>query len=110
MNIVKAGRAIPLKWQIFNETVEPVADLQPAVVMISSVTIPCSGMVGATNEVDEYATGNSGLQNLADGIYQLNWNTPKTYAGTCRRLRLDLGERNPDGTRFYRTADFQFTR
>ena len=25
-------------------------------------------------------------------------------------VRLDLGERNPDGTTIYRTADFKFTR
>ncbi|MBA2721163.1 MAG: hypothetical protein H0U52_18265 [Chloroflexi bacterium] len=31
-------------------------------------------------------------------------------AGTCRRLRLNLGEGNPDGTPHYRTADFQCTR
>jgi hypothetical protein len=34
--------------------------------------------------------------------YQINWKSPTTYAGTCKRLRLDLGE----GT--YRTADFRF--
>jgi hypothetical protein len=28
----------------------------------------------------------------------------------CRRVRLDLGERNADGTTFCRTADFHFTR
>ena len=60
--------------------------------------------------VEEYAAGASGLQNLGDGIYQLNWGTAKSYASTCRRVRLDLGERNPDGTIFYRTADFKFTR
>jgi hypothetical protein len=47
---------------------------------------------------------------LGDGAYQLNWVTSQTFAGTCRRLRLDLGEQNPDGTSFYRTADFGFTR
>jgi len=60
--------------------------------------------------VEEYATGVSGLQNLGDGAYQLNWATSKAFAGTCRRLRLDLGEQNPDGTPFYRTADFRFTK
>ena len=44
------------------------------------------------------------------GAYQLNWATAKAFAGTCRRLRLDLGEKHPDGTRFYRTADFRFTK
>ena len=35
--------------------------------------------------------------------YQLNWKTPKTYAGSCRTLRMDLG----DGVQH--TAEFRFT-
>ena len=59
--------------------------------------------------MEEYAAGSSDLQYLGDGNYQLNWGTAKNYAGTCRRVRIDLGERNPDGTSYYRTADFRFT-
>jgi hypothetical protein len=110
LNVAKAGRAIPLKWQVFDFAVAPVIDLDPAVVRISSVVIPCDGGGLPSDSVEEYATGGSGLQNLGGGVYQVNWNASKSYAGTCRRLRLDLGERNPDGTPFYRTADFRFTR
>ena len=110
LNVAKAGRAIPLKWQVFDETVAPLLDLDPAVVKLYSVAIPCDSAGGSTDPLEEYAAGASGLQSLGDGVYQLNWKTPKSYGGTCRRLRLDLGERNPDGTIFYRTADFQFTR
>jgi hypothetical protein len=110
LNVAKAGRAIPIKWQVFDEVVAPVTDLDPAVVRISSVAIDCAASGSGTDAIEEYAPGQSGLQNLGDGVYQLNWATPKGYAGTCRRLRLDLGERNPDGSTIYRTADFQFTR
>jgi hypothetical protein len=110
LNVAKAGRAIPLKWQLFDETVAPVLDLDPAVVKFSSVAIPCDASSESSDVLEEYASGGSGLQNLGDGIYQLNWATLKNYAGSCRRLRLDVGERNPDGTIYYRTADFQFTR
>jgi hypothetical protein len=109
-NVAKAGRAIPLKWQVFDFNAAPVLDLDAAVVKLSSVAIPCEAAGGSTDAVEEYAAGASGLQNLGEGVYQLNWATLKSYAGSCRRLRLDLGERNPDGTVFYRTADFQFTR
>ena len=109
-NVAKAGRAIPLKWQVFDEVVAPVTDLDAAVVKISSVEIDCDASGDGTDAIEEYATGQSGLQNLGDGVYQLNWSTSKSYAGTCRRLRLDLGERNPDGSTIYRTADFEFTR
>ena len=110
LNVAKAGRAIPLKWQLFDENVEPVAGLKPANVRISSVAIDCDAADGGTDAIEEYAPGQSGLQSLGDGVYQLNWSTSKSYAGSCRRLRLDLGERNPDGSTIYRTADFQFTR
>jgi hypothetical protein len=110
LNVAKAGRAIPLKWQVFDFAVAPVTDLDAAVVRISSVVIPCDGGGLPSDSVEEYATGGSGLQNLGGGVYQLNWATAKSYAGTCRRLRLDLGERNPDGTPFYRSADLRFTR
>jgi hypothetical protein len=110
LNVAKAGRAIPLKWQVFDESVAPVTDLDPANVKVSSVVIGCGASGGGTDAIEEYAEGQSGLQNLGEGMYQLNWSTSKSYAGTCRRLRLDLGERNPDGSTFYRTADFQFTR
>ena len=50
------------------------------------------------------AAGASGLQNLGDGNYQLNWKSPTSYAGSCKRLRLDLG----DGSSH--TADFKFTK
>ena len=85
-------------------------DLDPDVVKVSSVAISCDASGGSSDLLEEYAAGASGLEHLGDGVYQLNWKSSKDYAGTCRRLRLDLGERNPDGTVFYRTADFQFTR
>jgi hypothetical protein len=110
LNVAKAGRAIPLKWQVFDENVAPVTGLDPEIVKVSSVAINCAASGSGADVIEEYATGQSGLQNLGDGVYQLNWSTSKSYAGTCRRLRLDLGERNPDGSTFYRTADFQFTR
>lgn len=110
LNVAKAGRAIPLKWQVFDFAVAPVVDLDPTVVAISSVSIPCEGTGLPSDGVEEYAAGGSRLQNLGDGVYQINWATSKQHAGTCRRLLLDLGERNPDGTPFHRTADFHFTR
>jgi hypothetical protein len=110
VNVAKAGRAVPLKWQVFDATTAPVTDLDPAAARITSGLVDCGGSGGTGDLLEEYARGGSGLQNLGDGVYQLNWDTQKAYAGTCRQLRLDLGERNPDGTPFYRTAEFRFTR
>lgn len=110
LNIAKAGRAVPLKWQLFDYLAAPVLDLKSAAVKVSSVQISCGASANSGDPLEEYAAGESGLQNLGNGVYQLNWSTSKSYAGTCRRLRLDVGERNPDGTVYYRTADFSFTR
>ncbi|MGZ4687894.1 PxKF domain-containing protein, partial [Oryzihumus sp.] len=59
---------------------------------------------GTADQVEEYAAGGSGLQNLGDGYYQLNWKTPTSYAGSCKTAQLDLGDGTPH------TAAFAFVR
>jgi hypothetical protein len=101
VNLAKAGQAIPLKWRVVDGAGAGVTTLTRVSVTVTDRA--CAA--GATADaVEEYATGSSGLQNLGDGRYQLNWATPKSYAGSCKTLRLDLG----DGVA--RTADFSFTR
>jgi hypothetical protein len=101
VNVAKAGQVIPLKWRLLDAAGVPITSLTAATVNVASLT--CS--LGATEDnVEEYATGNSGLQNLGAGYYQFNWATPKTYAGSCKTLQLDLR----DG--ITRTALFQFTK
>ena len=110
LNVAKAGQAIPLKWRLYDLGGNPVTNLPAAAVHVTSVLLSCSASTGVVDAVEQYAAGASGLQNLGGGAYQFNWATSKSFAGGCRRLRLDLSESNPDGTPFYRTADFQFTR
>jgi hypothetical protein len=111
VNVAKAGRAIPLKGRLTDLGNNPVTNLATTVVQVTSVAVGCLGLSQTTHPVEEYATGASGLQNLGGGDYQLNWATEQAYVGTCRRLRLDLGERQEDGTTpIYHTADFQFTK
>jgi hypothetical protein len=108
LNVARAGRTIPLKWRLYDLGNNPVTNLSPAVVQVGSVSLTCGSGSAGSDAVEEYASGGSGLQNQGGGAYQFNWATPSGYAGTCRQLRLDLGERNPDGTPYYRTANFQF--
>jgi hypothetical protein len=42
-----------------------------------------------------------------DGNYQLDWKSPASYAGSCKRLRLDLFEGTAASPVFH-TADFHF--
>ncbi len=101
VNLARADQVIPLKWRVVDGAGAGVTTLTRVSVTVTDRA--CAA--GATADaVEEYATGSSGLQNKGDGHYQLNWATPKSYAGSCKTLRLDLG----DGVA--RTADFSFTR
>ncbi|MDQ2690949.1 MAG: PxKF domain-containing protein [Chloroflexota bacterium] len=101
LNIAKAGQAIPLKWRLTDANGAPILDLTTVTVTVSSLS--CSS--GTTvDQIEEYASGASGLQNLGNGYYQFNWNTPRSYASSCKTLNLKLG----DG--IVHTAQFQFKR
>jgi hypothetical protein len=102
LNRATAGRAIPLKWRLTDASGNPVTNLAAA--SITTVTLSCATLTEGVDAIEEYAAGASGLQNLGDGFYQVNWKSPSTYAGACKRLRLDLGE----GA--YRTVDFRFVK
>ena len=100
-NVAKAGRIIPLKWRVTDGNGAPITDLTS--VSVTAASLSCS--VGTSEDaIEEYASGSSGLQNLGDGYYQFNWATPKSYANSCKTMRLDLG----DG--IAHTATFEFTK
>jgi hypothetical protein len=101
VNVANAGRNLPLKFRITDANGEPIANLTS--VRLAAPVFACS--TGAPSDViEEYVEIDSGLRYLGNGEYQYNWKTPKSYAGTCRTLKLDLGE----GTGLERTALFQF--
>ncbi|MFU8872852.1 PxKF domain-containing protein [Micromonospora sp. SL4-19] len=100
-NKAKAGQAIPIKWRLTDATGAPVTNLAAA--PLSVVTADCA-TARTLAAIEEYASDASGLQNLGNGYYQVNWKTPKTYAGTCQKLRVELGE----GPAVAHTALFQF--
>ena len=89
-NVMKAGRAIPVKWSLTGLAGDPVVGAHAS---LTSIRVDCATGTGDTvNPVDEYATGASGLQDFGDGTYQWNWATSASYAGTCRELRLTLDD------------------
>lgn len=100
-NVAKAGQTIPLKWRLTDATGAPATDLASAAVTVQGLTCELGT---TTDQIEEYAPGSSGLQNLGDGYYAYNWKTPTSYAKSCKTLRMDLGEG------VYRTALFKFTR
>jgi hypothetical protein len=99
MNSAKAGQAIPLKWRLTDANGAPVLNLTSVNVSVASLS--CS--LGTTiDQLEEYAAGSSGLQNLGDGYYQFNWKMPTSYANSCKTMNLNLGDGVPH------TAQFQF--
>jgi hypothetical protein len=101
LNVAKAGQAIPLKWRLTDAAGLPITNLTTVTITVKEYA--CA--VGSTaDQVEEYAAGGSGLQNLGDGYYQLNWKSPASYKGSCKELVLTLG----NGATY--SALFQFTK
>jgi uncharacterized repeat protein (TIGR01451 family) len=92
MNLSKAGQAIPLKWQLLDYFNNPVTTLASVIVKVKD--LQCTNLSN-TDQIEEYATGSTGLQNLGGGYYQFNWKTPSSYASSCKNLLLDVGEGKP---------------
>jgi hypothetical protein len=89
VNVAKAGQTVPLKWRLLNAAGTPVTTLTS--VTVTAVSRACD--LGTTlDQIEEYAAGASGLQNLGAGYYQYNWQAPKSYAQSCKTLRLALGD------------------
>ena len=100
VNSARAGRTIPLRWRITDATGAPITTLTAATITVKDLS--CT-MGSTANQIEESTAGASGLQNLGDGYYQLNWKTSSTYARSCKLLQLDLGEGSG-----VRTASFEF--
>jgi hypothetical protein len=88
MNVSKAGQAIPLKWRLTDALGHPITNLTS--VSIQAMDLNCA-LGNTTDQIEEYASGSSGLQNLGDGNYQFNWKTPGGYAGSCKSVALAFG-------------------
>lgn len=108
LNKVKAGSTRPLPFQLFDSLGNPVTNLSlcnsfsgttcndagvPAGtpwINISSVGIACpnGAPVNPATDATVAFSGNSGLQNLGGGLYQLNWKTQKSWVGFCANVKV----------------------
>ena len=109
VNVANAGRTIPVKWRLVNADGIGVSD-PSSFVSLTSTAGGCEG-TASTDIVDTYVDG-SGLQYLGDGNWQFNWKTPKSYAGQCRTIALNLADSTGDAPATLealgRTATFSF--
>lgn len=100
LNQAKAGQTIPLKWRLVTLAGAPITNVTTATITVSSYD--CS-LAPTIDQVEEVAAGASGLQNLGNGYYLLNWKSPSTYTGSCKTLHLSAGGLKHD-------ALFKFTK
>ena len=89
VNSVKAGQAVPVKWRSVDSAGVPIANLTAASLAFQSVSCASGSTVDV---IEQTVAGASGLQNLGNGYYQLNWKSPKALAGACGTLRLSIGD------------------
>jgi hypothetical protein len=100
VNNAKAGQTIPIKWRLSDFFGIAVSD-PASFVSVTSGSTSCEA--SDPQDAIETYTANSGLQYLGNGNWQLNWKTPKSYAGQCRVMRLNLADGTTD-----RLAEFKF--
>jgi hypothetical protein len=89
MNVATAGRTLPFKWRLVDAGGSPVTTL--ANVTVRTTTIACDGSA-VSDAIEDYATSNTGLLDLGGGEYQYNWQSPKSFENSCRKVTVDLGD------------------
>jgi hypothetical protein len=99
LNAVKAGSTRPLKFQWFDNLGNPVTNLTWCAnttgtgctapwVNLEYFSINCATDAGTTIFTDVSSPGNSGFQNQGGGNYQMNWQTRKSWKGTCATVQV----------------------
>ena len=98
LNLVNAGRAIPVKFSLSgNKGLNIFAAGYP-----KSQTIDCDSTAPVDGIEQTVTAGGSSLQyNALTDVYTYVWKTDKAWAGTCRQLVLGLA----DGT--FKLANFK---
>ena len=106
LNIAKAGRVIPVKWQLQDATGAFISDL--GVVAGTGVQVVSCGSIESEEASAVEAAETSGEAGLhyddVNDQFVFNWKTRKNLADKCAEFLLDL----IDGTTH--TAEFEFTR
>lgn len=87
----KAGSTVKLKFTIREPSGTPATSLQRATILVET-RIPCAAGGPTPDGPPVTVAIGRGLTHLGSGEYAVEWKTPKTYARSCKLMRLDLGE------------------
>lgn len=84
--VMQAGRAVPVVWRLTKDGA-PVDD--PAhFAGITSRPVGCDGDQSDSVYLDGETPGSSTLVHRGDGTWHMNWDTDRSWSGTCRELRV----------------------
>jgi Tol biopolymer transport system component len=97
VNVANAGQSIPLRYRLTDANGALSDD--PAHFISVTSTSDASCGTGTPDAIETYA-GDSGLRYLGNGYWQFNWKTPKSYAGQCRSMTLNITSGAPRSARF----------
>ncbi|PYK69389.1 MAG: hypothetical protein DME45_02395, partial [Verrucomicrobia bacterium] len=90
INSVKAGQTIPVKWQLKDAAGNLISDLSTlAASGLQSVKVACSD--GAPQDaIEELAAPGSTVFRFDGAQFIFNWQTSKSWVGTCRLMTVTL--------------------
>ena len=99
LNVANAGRTIPVKWQLRNASGGFIRSLA-AVKKVTVTVIDCANRPVDPLPDTPPGPGSGLTYDTAGEQYQFSWVTQRSWAGSCRRLTVELD----DGTKPF--ADF----
>jgi hypothetical protein len=91
VNKAKAGRTIPVKWQLSDASGAPITSVSSFASLTSSAE---SCTTGVSDAIEDYAVGSGSTSVRYDataGYFLFNWATSSSWTG-CRRLTLTLAD------------------
>ncbi|MGH9349394.1 MAG: PxKF domain-containing protein [Vicinamibacterales bacterium] len=91
VNVVRAGRSVPLEWRLTDDAGQPVDD-PSHFLSFTSARAACGDTLPLENPIEGTSPGASGLQYVGDGIWKIVWKTQAAHAGECRVLSLHLND------------------
>ena len=101
LNSAKAGQTIPIKWQLKDASGNLISDLGSlAQNGLTSGGVQCGS--APVDVVEELSAPGSTVFRFDGTQFIYNWQTTKSWAGSCRTLQVRLS----DGTSYY--AQFTF--
>jgi hypothetical protein len=101
LNIANAGRTIPVKWHLIDQTGAPISNPQSVEGLVTNIKQCTSG--SQTAVVEEYVSiSENDLIYKGNGDWQYNWKTPKAYATLCIDMHIEFVNGQTSDTAYFK--------